>query len=468
MFPCHFCGETCATPAIYVKHMRIHNHVSNSVFCCCIRNCNRKFKKHAGLKSHVYRHHKRYKSETTMCTTHSLECHVDLCSAKSSSLPDFISHIKMHIKEGRRVTCPFMQCGKTFAIISTFTSPLSRKHKEDTRQSITIPEASCSQIQEDNFQSDAQTDESENCEEPDVSPENVDETLFLRNLALFYLKLQAKLLLPASVIQTVIEDIQSIHEINLSHMLFKLQEKLVSLDVPEAMIKMVLDDLKAEDLFTLCNSHTLRSDQRRKSFFKNSFHYVEPVPIRLGQNEAGKECFAQYIPVKQTIESLLNCKSVREQYRDVHSHVPLKDILKDVWGGENVTANMHKIDKSSLGLILYQDSFEVVNPLGSGRKKHKILAMYLTLADLCPYNRSSTDQMQLVFLCREQDFKYFGEKLVMRCLVDDLKDLETTGVCFPDGLNIKAILWAIAGDNLGSHSIGGFVENFSGSTYFCR
>ncbi|XP_052433435.1 uncharacterized protein LOC127974294 [Carassius gibelio] len=374
----------------------------------------------------------------------------------------------MHIKEGRKVTCPFKQCGKTFTVKSTFTSHLSRKHNKNIEgliDSITAnPEASCSQIQD----IDVQTDADENDEEPDVSPENVDNTLFLRNLALFYLKLQAKLLLPASVIQTIIEDMQSIHEINQSHLLFRLQEKLISLNVPEAMIKMVLDDLKAEDLFTSCNSHKLRSDQRRKTFFKKSFHYVEPVPIRLGQNEAGKECFVQYVPVKKTIESLLHCKSVREQYNDVHSRVRLKDILKDVWDGENITANLHHADESALGLVLYQDAFEVANPLGSGKKKHKILAMYLTLADLFPHNRSSTDQMQLVFLCREQDFKYFGQELVMRCLINDLKDLETTGVDFPDGLNVKGILQAIAGDNLGSHSIGGFLENFSGSRYFCR
>ncbi|CAM4622537.1 unnamed protein product [Leuciscus chuanchicus] len=34
---------------------------------------------------------------------------------------------------------------------------------------------------------------------------------------------------------------------------------------------------------------------------------------------------------------------------------------------------------SSISIMLYQDAFEVVNPLGSGKKKHKILAVYMTL-----------------------------------------------------------------------------------------
>lgn len=63
-------------------------------------------------------------------------------------------------------------------------------------------------------------------EQFELCPENIDDSLFLRNLALFYLKLQAKLLLPASTIQKIIEDLQSIHDISQSQLLFKLHEKL--------------------------------------------------------------------------------------------------------------------------------------------------------------------------------------------------------------------------------------------------
>ncbi len=60
---------------------------------------------------------------------------------------------------------------------------------------------------------------------------------------------QAKLLLPSSVIQTIIEDIQEIHDISQSHLLFKLKEKLVTLGVSEADTSNVTNVLKTEDLF---------------------------------------------------------------------------------------------------------------------------------------------------------------------------------------------------------------------------
>lgn len=61
------------------------------------------------------------------------------------------------------------------------------------------------------------------------------------------------------------------------------------------------------------------------------------------------------------------------------------------------------VEMSSLALIPYQDSFEVVNPMGS-RGKNKVLAVYLTLGDMMPWHRSNVDHIQLMLLCREQDF----------------------------------------------------------------
>lgn len=42
------------------------------------------------------------------------------------------------------------------------------------------------------------------------------------------------------------------------------------------------------------------------------------------------------------------------------------------------------------------------------------------------------------------------------------------GIVVSDGTVVKGTLYCIAGDNLGSHSIGGFTENFSHSKHFCR
>ena len=119
-------------------------------------------------------------------------------------------------------------------------------------------------------------------------------------------------------------------------------------------------------------------------------------------------------------------------------------------------------------IILYQDAFEVVNPLGSAKRKHKMLAVYMTLADIFPHNRSNVDHMQLVLLCREAAFKTFGHAKVFSRLLTDLKKLEKDGVTVANGQTLHATVLCIVGDNLGSHCIGGFTENFSFSDHFCR
>ncbi len=53
-------------------------------------------------------------------------------------------------------------------------------------------------------------------------------------------------------------------------------------------------------------------------------------------------------------------------------------------------------------------------------------------------------------------------------LMKDIKDCELNGVTFPDGQLCKGNLYAIAGDNMGSHNIGSFTENFRKSAYFLQ
>lgn len=104
---------------------------------------------------------------------------------------------------------------------------MSRKHKACSVDSIsemyreTIASSSFISAYEDVSQSsnDATTNISFEMRE------NFNET-FLRNVSLFYLKLQEQLLLPASTIQTIVEEMQNVHELRQDYTLCKLQSLL--------------------------------------------------------------------------------------------------------------------------------------------------------------------------------------------------------------------------------------------------
>jgi hypothetical protein len=82
--------------------------------------------------------------------------------------------------------------------------------------------------------------------------------------------------------------------------------------------------------------------------------------------------------------------------------------------------------------------------------------------------RSKIDGLQLALLCRRRDVVRFGLHTVVDPLMQDLHALQTERVNLGETYGTrKARVIFVLGDNLGSHMIGGFTENFTG-TFFCR
>ena len=259
-----------------------------------------------------------------------------------------------------------------------------------------------------------------------------------------------------------------IHDIGHYYLFANFQARLASLNIGSVETKDLIQELSRGDTLRAYNSGVLRSDQIRKTFSKSHFHFVAPVQIHLGQNSNGNERFLQYIPIKETL-ALFKQDSVKDQYSETRACHPKDNIVEDISDGKAFRSNrLFTETPSALRIILYQDGFEVVNPLRSGKKKHKVLAVYLSLGDLLPYNRSIIDHMQLVLLCREQDFKEFGQKAGFAQLIEDISDLEKTGINIGGDAVVKGTILCVTGDNLGSYCIGGFTENFSSAKYLCR
>lgn len=81
----------------------------------------------------------------------------------------------------------------------------------------------------------------------------------------------------------------------------------------------------------MCNEEVFRTDQTRKTFFKSRFSYVEQVKTFLGIDAKGKERFYRYVPIKDTIKSLLTQNSVKEQYAQAKADTETTpDVLEDV------------------------------------------------------------------------------------------------------------------------------------------
>ena len=90
---------------------------------------------------------------------------------------------------------------------------------------------------------------------------------------------------------------------------------------------------------------------------------------------------------------------------------------------------------------------------------------------MLPKFRKKTDNIFLTVLFKEKYIKQFGLNNILSPLIQDLMDLESIGISVVINNTekiVKGSLIAVLADNLGSHQIGGFCENFSTSQYVCR
>jgi len=76
----------------------------------------------------------------------------------------------------------------------------------------------------------------------------------LRSLALFYLKLQTKHLIPASTIQLIVDEFTAVSTMNQQYLLGKTEMQLESLNLSRDCISSILQEMKNSDLLSRCNS----------------------------------------------------------------------------------------------------------------------------------------------------------------------------------------------------------------------
>ena len=74
----------------------------------------------------------------------------------------------------------------------------------------------------------------------------------------------------------------------------------------------------------------------------------------------------------------------------------------------DTTISLNLVKIIFLRLHLYEDEFEIVNPLGSKRTKYKLCAFYYTIGNLSGKYRSQLKHIHLALLARYSHVKQFG------------------------------------------------------------
>ena len=115
---------------------------------------------------------------------------------------------------------------------------------------------------------------------------------------------------------------------------------------------------------------------------------------------SSKESF-QYIPITSSLKALFTDSAVMQQF--LQQFREGSSLLNDYSDGAMFQNNTF-LNGGTLRIhvVRYLDAFEIVNPLGSARNKHKLMAVYYTIGNLHTFSRSKLNAMQLVLLCKEK------------------------------------------------------------------
>lgn len=223
---------------------------------------------------------------------------------------------------------------------------------------------------------------------------------------------------------------------------------------------------KTNPLSCLSESGPLRTEYKRQTFYKEHFDVIEPVEYVL--DGLHKKTFV-YVPISTLLPKLLNRDDVIDKVFEQSNVKSQSGQYKSFRDGLYFKDNTLLVEEEvCISVGLYIDEFEVCNPLGTSRKKHKITAIYWVFADLPVKYRSALSSIYLAVLSNSNDVKTFGYEPIFEPLLRELCVLENQGFYIDRlGTCIKGTVVYVSSDNLGAHSLAGFQESFRVDK-FCR
>ena len=173
-----------------------------------------------------------------------------------------------------------------------------------------------------------------------------------------------------------------------------------------------------------------------------------------------------YIPLCDTLRRLMYYQA---EVLNPHTN---NECLRDFCDGSFFKSHpLFSYDPYALQIVGYYDDLEIVNPLGSYIKKHKLGCLFFSLGNVRPQLRSTLKTIQLLAVGRTQDIQYYGINAFLRPFVEDLKQLYCNGISVSIGGESRIFhggLIAFLADTLAAHLLGGFKGSMSFALRVCR
>ncbi|XP_076283963.1 uncharacterized protein LOC143210722 [Lasioglossum baleicum] len=223
------------------------------------------------------------------------------------------------------------------------------------------------------------------------------------------------------------------------------------------------------------------TEYRTLQYFKQIGSYVEPINVPINMTLASRrvnnkrQMCTKYlnisvIPLKTILQNILELPGVYDCFISYVENAKRTKSFTSYLQGELWQSIEQQYDNVVLPLILYFDDLEINNPLGTHRGLHKLGVVYCTIGCIPEQYASQLENIFLVQLHNSEDHKQCENKSIFFNIVEQLKELETTGITISiknTKKKINFVLLHILGDNLGLNTILGFSKSFN-CNFSCR
>jgi hypothetical protein len=225
--------------------------------------------------------------------------------------------------------------------------------------------------------------------------------------------------------------------------------------------------------------------KRSKWLVDNGF-LIEPLEVVLGTRVGQKyskflrrsravtvEDTYQYIPLDKLLAKFRedpNAVHLMNEHRsrEETDNLRIRDFI------DTITYKNHEFficHPDAFLLHFFIDAYETVNVLGSHTTVHKVEALYCMIRNFHSKYLSKTSNIFLLGLWYALDVKRYGYDKILLPVFQHLKQLESEdglkGSVFGNAVAMHGVLIAFSADNLGAHSLFGYLESFS-ANHPCR
>ena len=396
MLSCTLCTSKFKSIIKYIQHQKFHSSTLGTNIPCAYQTCKIKSRNYESFKQHLFRYHSKNKL-----------CKFESCDYKRINSKKWKRHHDEHNDKRDNYICfEYCKIQKRFYNTYSYRVHVSRNHRDIDENTFCLPE---NQQLNENYENQCldNVNTQDNMQQTEYSPDNLFESILTHNniqpslqsssnidfhnvasktFFQMYLKLSTKHFVTEPIIQEIVNGVHSAFKICSDQFKSSLLNLNLSEDVKENLLTEFHQSFNSFNETHDPEQGSLRNTYNRNLSFRANENYISPARITISEKDRETPFNFTYVPILKTLEVMLNNDNVRK-YCTEPNPVSNLDGYFDIQNGSRIKNSDFFMQPYTVQMVIFQDGFEVCNPIGSAKSKFKMIGIYEAFHVNCPSAR---------------------------------------------------------------------------------